>query len=226
MSDRGKALAEAGEALIKRVVHTGLDGAGPFKGAVQIADEALKHAGGDVEAAVTRCIKVHVRLAGVEGFATGIPGVVALPVTIPTDVGAFYILAGRMVGAIAHLRGYDVKSDDVRSAVLVALLGAGGAEVLHEFGITVGGKGLAAALKKVPGKLFIEINKRVGFRLITKAGEKGVINVSKLVPLIGGPIGGGVNIVGMKAIGKYAKTQFPVRPVGEPNPDVPSSVGS
>ena len=43
-----------------------------------------------------------------------------------------------------------------------------------------------AMLKKLPGDLVIAINKKVGFRLLTKFGEKGAVSLVKLIPLVGG----------------------------------------
>lgn len=201
-------LAAAGQIAITKVLDLGVDGLGPFKGARVAAEESLARASGDVEAAVTHLIRVHVRLAGATGFVTGLGGFVAMPITLPAGITGYYVLAARLVAGIAELRGHDLASDDVRSAILVAMLGSAGTEVLKDVGIRVGTKGLAAALKKVPGKVFIELNKKVGFRLITKAGEKGVINVSKLVPLIGGPIGGSIDAASMRIVGRYARSAF------------------
>ena len=61
--------------------------------------------------------------------------------------------------------------------------------------------------------MLTEINKRVGYQLVTKAGEKGVINLTKLVPLVGGPIGAAVDGVSCKTIAGYAMRTFtPVVP--------------
>ena len=51
-------------------------------------------------------------------------------------------------------------------------------------------KTLQAAIKKIPGKALVAINQRIGYRLITKFGEKGIINLGKAIPLIGGVVGG------------------------------------
>ncbi|MFN5980296.1 MAG: hypothetical protein ACK45W_13510, partial [Pseudanabaena sp.] len=54
----------------------------------------------------------------------------------------------------------------------------------------IGTKVCQNLIKRIPGRVLIEINKKIGFRLITKAGEKGVVNVMKMLPLVGGVVGG------------------------------------
>ena len=53
-----------------------------------------------------------------------------------------------------------------------------------------------------------EINKKVGMRLITKAGEKGVMNLWKLIPLGGGVVGGAFDATWCRTTGKVAKRLF------------------
>jgi len=212
----GKALELAQRALTQ-VLNVGVDGAGPFKGAIAVAEESFKAKGGDVDAAIAHLTRVHVRLAATTGGLTGLGGLITMPVTVPVGVGGYYLLGARLTGGIAHLRGHDVHSEDVRTAVLLTMLGSAGTEIVKDAGITVGTKGLAAALAKVPGKVFIDINKKVGFRLVTKGGAKGVINAGKLVPLVGGPIGATIDGVSMKLVGGYAKSAFPLAP-----PDAPA----
>ena len=48
----------------------------------------------------------------------------------------------------------------------------------------------------------------MGFRFITKFGEKGVINLGKMVPLAGGVIGGGMDVASTTAIGHSAIKMF------------------
>jgi hypothetical protein len=52
------------------------------------------------------------------------------------------------------------------------------------------------------------LNKAVGFRLVTKFGEKGVVNLGKAVPLVGGFIGGAVDGIGTNIVGKTVKKVF------------------
>lgn len=195
------------EAAINRMLAVGVDGLGPMKSASQIAEEHLaRH--GDADLAIRKVIATHTRLVAATGFATGLGGLLVLPVAIPTDILVFYAMSARCAGAVAHLRGFDVDSDEVRSVILLTLLGAGGAAVMAELGVKAGNKAATAALAKLPGKVLIEINKKVGFRLLTKFGEKGVINLVKFVPLAGGVAGGSVNLSTMLIIGKYARINF------------------
>jgi hypothetical protein len=128
-------------------------------------------------------------------------------------MAGLYIIATRMTAGIAHLRGYDVETDEVRSAILIALLGSAGAGVLRNVGVQTGQRSTAVALERLPAQALTEVNKRVGYRLVAKAGEKGVVNLTKLVPLIGGPIGAAVDGVSCKTIAGYAMRTFtPVVP--------------
>lgn len=203
-SDKGPVV----QALIDKILSIGVDGVGPLKGARQLADEHLAQYG-DPEKAIRRLIATHARLVGATGFATGVGGLVALPVAIPTDIATFYALSARCAAAVAHLRGYDIDSDEVRSIVLLTLLGAGGAAIATEVGVQIGNKAALAALRKLPGRVLIDINKKVGFRLVTKFGEKGVINLVKVIPLAGGGVGAGVNVAAMRTVGRYSKSNFP-----------------
>lgn len=194
--------------FVDNVLAVGIGGKGPFKSAETIAEEHLtRHH--DREKAIQRLIGTHTRLVGMSGFAAGLGGVITMPVTIPTDVGVFYLQASRCSAAVAHLRGYDLASDEVRSIVLMSMLGAGGVATAADFGVQLGTRSALAALKKVPGRVLIDINKKVGFRLVTKAGTTGVVNLTKLVPLVGGGVGSSVNVLGMRTIGRYAVKNFP-----------------
>lgn len=197
-----------GERLAHRVIEIGVGGGGPLKGAVVVAEEHLTAAGGDREKAERRLVTTHVRLASGSGFVTGLGGIATLPLSIPAAMAGLYVIATRMVAGIAHLRGYDVDTEEVHSAILVSLLGSAGAATLKRTGVEVGKKSTAAALQKLPGRVLIELNKKVGYRLVTKAGEKGVVNLSKLVPLVGGPIGAAVDGVSCKSIATYAMRTF------------------
>lgn len=44
-------------------------------------------------------------------------------------------------------------------------------------------------IKQITEKVLVGINEKVAFRLVTKFGKKGVINLGKMIPLVVGIIG-------------------------------------
>ena len=193
--------------LVNKILSTGVNGLGPYKSAIEIAEEAVA-THGDREVAIQRLIAAHRRWVGSSGFATGLGGLMGLPVTVPTDVTVFYVLCARMSAAIAILRGYDINSEEVQSAVLISLLGGSAAGALGGLGVEIGTKTAMAGLRKLPGRVLIEINKKVGYRLLTKFGTKGSINLVRGIPLVGGGVGAGVNVVAINQIAKHATATF------------------
>lgn len=209
----------AGADLVKRVVTIGVEGAGPVTGAREVADQHLSQHG-DTEKAIERLIATHVRILAASGFATGLGGLITMPVTLPADLGVLYVYQGRMAAAIAYLRGYDLSTDEVQSVVLLSLLGAGGATLAGQFGIDLANKAAMQALKRVPGQVFIDINKKVGFRLVTKAGTTGLVNLTKVVPVAGGFAGGTINAASTRTVARYARRNFPAATSDRPDATV------
>ena len=74
--------------------------------------------------------------------------------------------------------------------------------------IKIGEKSLEAAIKKIPGAALAKINQKIGFRLLTKFGEKGVINLGKVIPVVGGVIGGGMDVASTIVIAKNSIKMF------------------
>lgn len=131
-----------------------------------------------------------------------------MPVAIPANVASVLYVQVRMIAAIAHLGGYDVKDDKVKSLVYACLVANSAKDVAKDIGIVVGSKIAISAVKSIPGKTIFAINKKVGFRLLTKFGEKGVINLGKAVPLLGGFIGAAFDGVTTNTVGNVARDTF------------------
>lgn len=175
--------------------------------AYELADSYLsKHSSTDE--AIDSLIRWQNTKSVTSGFLTGLGGLVTLPVAVPANIASVTYVQIRMIAAIAHMKGYDLKDDQVKSFVFVCLTGQSSADVLKQAGIKAGTALTKQAIKKVPFEVIKSINKAVGFRLLTKFGEKGVINLGKAVPLVGGFIGGTVDGVGTNVIGKTAKKLF------------------
>lgn len=162
----------------------------------------------DDDARVNALIRSHTLMNFGTGFATGLGGLITLPVAIPAAMKASWVIHTRLAGAIAALHGHDVDDDRVQTFVLMTLLGDTGKNVLRTAGIKVANQFALRSVEAIPIRLLTEINKRVGMRLITKAGERGVVNLTKVVPVAGGFVGGGIDALYCNAVGRRAHAVF------------------
>jgi len=146
--------------------------------------------------------------AGTSGFLTGLGGLLAMPVAIPANLASVLYVQIRMIAAIAHMGGHDLHNDKVKSLVYACMAGNAAKDILKDVGIIVGKKLTTNAIKNITGKTITKINQKVGFRLLTKFGEKGAVNLGKAVPIVGGAIGGVVDSVATNTIGNIARITF------------------
>ena len=161
-----------------------------------------------VDEAIDTFINWQCAKCATSGFITGLGGLLTLPVAIPANISSVIFVQIRMIATIAKMRGYNLKDDQVKTLVFVALTGQAATDILKQAGITIGSKVGINLIKKMPMKVIYQINKKVGFRLVTKFGQKGIINLGKLVPIVGGVIGGTVDTVGTLTVGKTAKNSL------------------
>ena len=195
--------------LVKWISDKAIDGVPPLSSAHDLADEYLIDRGyKDHNARVNALINWETTKNFTSGFVTGLGGVLVLPFTLPAAFAASWIIQARMAAAIARIYGHNIHSDRVRTFIMAALVGDSLKDIAKASGIAIS-RGLAKSLiEKVPGKALIEFNKRVGFRLLTKAGEKGAINLMRGVPFVGGVVGGTFDAVACRVVGHNAQALF------------------
>ena len=142
------------------------------------------------------------------GFITGFGGLITLPIAVPANVSSVLYVQMRMIACTAYLAGYDLKSDQVQTLVYACLAGVAVNGVLKKAGIQFGQKIAMNLIKKIPGEVQTKINQKVGFRFLTKFGEKGLINLGKMVPGVGAVISGGLDFAETKIIAERAYRWF------------------
>ena len=162
----------------------------------------------DIDTAAKKFINYQIAKCNTSGFLAGLGGIITLPVTIPANVSSVLYVQMRMIAGLAYMGGYDTDSDQVQTLVYACLAGISVDQVLKQAGIKFGNKFAMAMVKKIPGEVLAKINQRVGFRFITKFGTKGIINLGKAVPAVGGVIGGGFDFIETKAIANRAYGLF------------------
>ena len=158
--------------------------------------------------------------SSIASFAAGLPGGLAMAVSIPADVLQFFGMTLRLAQELTYLYGgkdlWDngqVDSDAVRNELVLycgAMFGISGAAA----GVRLLSSQIAkTTLKKLPQKALTktvwypivkQIGKAVGVKVTKNSVAKGI---SKAIPIVGGVISGGLNFASMLPMGnRLAKT--------------------
>ena len=173
----------------------------------QMAEDYLSR-NKDPKEACKKMLKNQVAKCTTSGFITGFGGAITLPITIPANVSSVLYVQMRMVACAAYLAGLKLDSDQVQTFVFACLAGVSVTEVVKQAGIKVGGKVAEKGIERIPGKALVKINQKIGFRFITKFGEKGIVNLGKLLPGVGAVINGGLDYAETKVITNRAYKMF------------------
>ena len=194
--------------LLDKCYDGALEGILPGERTVEELAEDYLTKKSDKEKAIDDLIGYQTLLCATNGFVAGLGGLLVLPVAIPANIASVIYVQLRMIAAIAYINGYDIHSDQVRILAYTCLTGSSATNILKNVGIKIGEKAAVNALKKIPGAILVKINQQVGFRLVTKFGQKGLINLGKMIPILGGVIGGGFDTVTTIGIGNITKVVF------------------
>ncbi len=162
----------------------------------------------DVDAAAKQFVNYQIAKCTTSGFVAGLGGLIMLPVALPANVGSVLYVQMRMIACLAYMGGFDTDSDQVQTLVYACLAGISIDQIIKQAGIQFGNKLAMTMVKKIPGEVLAKINQKVGFRFLTKFGTKGVINIGKAVPIIGGIISGGFDFAETKTIANRAYKMF------------------
>lgn len=159
--------------------------------AYELANNYLSQKG-TLNQQVDSLIRWQVAKASASGFTMGVGGLMTLPLTIPANVASVIYLQVRMISAIAHMGGHDIRNDRVKSMVYICMVGNGAKELLKDVSVKVGQDLMAKAVA----------------RLSVRLGTKGATSLTKAVPLLGGVIGGSMDAASTRIVGKVAKKLF------------------
>jgi hypothetical protein len=197
--------------VLQPILDVGIEGRGPLPSAQQVADQARLKSG-SVDEAVDHVIRIHLAMAGTGGFVTGFGGFVTMPIALPVNVAEFYFVATRMTAAIAALRGYDLSQQHIRTAVLLALVGADAEDIIRKAGIaSPTGRLIDMAAQQLPGPALMMVNKAIAFRLIGTVGRSTFGRLGRGLPFVGGGVSAAFDTYMLKRIADHAKGEFPLR---------------
>jgi len=205
--------------LVDAIVAWGIEGAPiphPLGGesfhlrtADQMAQEVrLRAEGISLERAIEELIEDQARWNAGTGFLTGLGGFGLLPLQLPAAVTATWVIQTRLVATIAALHGLDLTHEAVRTQILLTLLGDEAREVLKQFGVKLSQRIAQAQLRRLPAVALEAINRAVGFRLVSRFGQQGVVNLHQAIPVLGGLVGGGIDYVMTRKLGEFAASEL------------------
>ncbi len=140
--------------------------------------------------AAKKMINMQVVKCTTSGFVTGFGGLITLPISIPANISSVLYIQMRMIACTANMAGYDLNSDQVQTIVYACLAGVSVNQIIKKTGAKLGEKVTTNLIKKIPGSVLTKINQKVGFRFITKFGEKWLINIGKMIPVVSAAISG------------------------------------
>ena len=193
--------------VMSKCYQAALDGLPGSKSCEELAQEYMDRYKASTIAA-KELIKQQLLKCSASGFITGFGGLLTLPVTVPANVASVLYVQMRMIAALAAIGGYDVHSDEVQTLVYLCLVGSSLTDVVKSTGIKIANKVTTNMLKKLPGSVLTKINQKVGFRLLTKFGTKGAVNLVKVVPVAGALVGAGIDYGSTKLIADKAYNAF------------------
>jgi uncharacterized protein (DUF697 family) len=200
---------QAAGGALRRVLEVAIDGYGKLPGAKGTAARHLQRAGGSSDVAIESLIDRHVALASAQGFVMNLGGVATLPVAIPANLAGVAVVQVRMVAAIAHLRGYDLNDNRVRTALVMCLLGGEQVVKLIKEGKLPTSPMAVATAPVFDPDLDLRVAEEVVSDLAGRIGGKNVaLVVTKRIPLVGGGIGAVMDGIATAQIGKYAKSEL------------------
>ena len=194
--------------VLRQLLETAINGTGLVPGAkATAAGQLVRHP--DVEQAIDTLVTAHIAAASAQGFVTNLGGLATLPVALPANLAGVAIVQIRLIASIAHLRGYDIDSACVRTAMTLCLMGHDGVQRLIDDGVLPNEPRVIATAPVFDASLERLISERVFGELAARIGGRhAAVLLARRIPLVGGGVGAAMDGMSTLAIGAYARDQF------------------
>ena len=143
---------------------------------------------------------------GFVGAATSVPGFLAFPLAIPADVIASWKIQINMALCIGHIHGHEIERspEEIKTDIFMILAGSAAPDSLRVFGVDVDQVTKQTVKRYVTRELTIELWKHLGRRIIRTTGLRSMHRMSRVVPLMGAPIGFAFDYAATRSVGEAA----------------------
>lgn len=175
----------------------------------------------DLDRIASNVIKSNVLQSSSISFASGLPGGIAIAATIPADMAQFYGYSLKLAQEISYVYGYQniwanqgELTEDAKNTLILYLGIMFGVSSAGSTIRILSNKLAIQALKQLPNKtltkhLYFTILKKVlaifGTKLTKATFAKGV---SKVIPVVGGVLSGGMNYLALKPMANKLKVEL------------------
>lgn len=152
-------------------------------------------------------VRTNSLVAGAQGFVTGLGGIASLPVTVSADTaGALYWIV-RATSGVMNAYGFETETEEGAAQLRVGLLVALGVNSVAIEGTRVFVQHLSRQLLSTPysQQLLVAGGKQIARRLVS-SGARG--RAARAVPLVGGAVGGAINVGMVRAIGRRSSAHY------------------
>jgi len=145
---------------------------------------------------------------GFIGAATGTPGFLAFPVSVPADLVMSWKIQINMAMCIAHIHGHSIDSQDPdvdsKTDIYLILAGHSATDCLRVFGIQVDAVTRKTVKRYLTREITSELWKHLARRIIAMAGVKSFSRISRAIPFVGAPIGFAFDYAAARSVGEFA----------------------
>ena len=152
-------------------------------------------------------VRANSLVAGAQGFVTSLGGIAALPVALSADtVGALYWIV-RATSGVMNSYGFETESEEGAASLRVGLLVAMGINSVAVEGTRVVVQQMSRQILSTPAsqQLLVAGGRHITRRLATSGVRT---RAARAVPLVGGAIGGVVNLGMVRAIGHRTRQHY------------------
>ena len=183
----------------------------------------------DINIIAKQVINFETNKVSAVSFAAGLPGGFAMAATVPADLAQYFGFLIRVMQKLAYLYGFEdfnLSEDEIDDDSLN--------KILIFTGVMFGVQGANAGVKKIAEAAAAKVSKSLAQRTLTKgviypiikkiAQKVGVRmtkqifaeSVSKIVPVVGGVVTGGLTYITFKPCAKKLKKSFSKLPLSDP----------
>jgi hypothetical protein len=163
-------------------------------------------------------------------FVAGLPGGVAMAATVPADVAQYFGFMLRTMQKLAYLYGFpdfELNEDNISDGTMN--------QILVFFGVMFGVQGANAGVKKIAAAAAQKVSKSLAQKALTKGTIYPIVkkiaqavgikmtkqifaeSVSKIVPVVGGVVTGGLSYLTFKPCAKKLRNSFMELPLSDPD---------